>query len=278
MPANTIFFMHIPKTAGSSVHRILELNFAPWETYSLAYPALKSQELFVRLPQKKRNSFRLVKGHFPYGFHQHVDTDPIYVSFVREPISRVLSDYNYRCTTPFLPSYREFRDAGFSLDYYLDNLYIPSLSTLFFAGVGHLRKADVPMDFLLRQAVDNLDRFSFVGLADEFEKSVGELATTVSLRRIAPVRTNVNSRKRKLAFAPEEMSRIAAAEKWDLELYDTILQRRKTISTSFNRRNVKCISAKTAVLLHYCERILFRIYSCFFNVRYRSQVSGTCLD
>jgi hypothetical protein len=277
MLGRTIFFMHIPKTAGNSVHRILEMNFAPWQTYSLGYPAPESQERFARLPQDKRNGFRLVKGHFPYGFHQYVDTTPVYVTFVREPISRVLSAYNYRCTKPFLPNYKEFKDTGFSVSYFLDNLYTPSLSTLFFAGVG-LRKADAPMDCVFEQAVENLHHFDFIGISNKFEESVEGLARTVGLKRIAIVRTNVSSAKRRLAFTPAESKRIYEGEKWDLELYETILKTRESQPMSVNKRPVKRISSRKAALLHYGERILFRTYSCFFNARYRSRAARTCAD
>jgi hypothetical protein len=275
MPGRTIFFMHIPKTAGSSVHRILEMNFAPWKTYSLAYPALQAQQLFTRLPREIRNGYELVKGHFPYGFHEHVDTVPTYVSFARHPLARVLSDYNYRCTVPFLPRFEEFRDTGFSFGFYLDHLYIPSLSTLFFAGVGHLRKSDEPMETLFRRAVANLDRFEFVGVSEDFENSVERLATVIGIKRIAAVRTNVTTKRHKAEFSAAERARVLDAEKWDLELYDLILQRYGAQPKRIDRPRVRRMHASTAALLHYSERVAQKAYARYFRTRYRAYIAGT---
>jgi hypothetical protein len=274
MPSRTIFFMHIPKTAGSSVHRLLELNFAPWRTYSLAYPALQAQQLFARLPREIRNGYRLVKGHFPYGFHEHVDTEPTYVSFARHPLARVLSDYNYRCTVPFLPRFQEFRDTGFSFGFYLENLYIPSLSTLFFAGIGHLREPDAPMDALFRRAVANLDRFEFVGISEDFENSVERLASVVGLKRIAAVRTNVTSTRYKSEFSAAEKTRLVEAEKWDVELYDLILKRHQAHTRRVDGAKVRRLHAATAALLHYSERVAHKAYGGYFRTRYRAYRSG----
>jgi hypothetical protein len=274
MPGRTIFFMHIPKTAGSSVHRILELNFAPWKTYSLTYPALQAQRLFARLPREIRNGYQLVKGHFPYGFHEHVDTEPTYVSFARHPLARVLSDYNYRCTVPFLPQFKEFSDTGFSFRFYLDNLYIPSLSTLFFAGIGHLRKSDEPMEASFRRAVANLDRFEFVGVSEDFENSIERLAHVIGMKRIAAVRTNVTSKRQKAEFSAAEMARVIDAEKWDLELYELILQRYGARPRQVDRSKVRRMHASTATLLHYSERVAQKAYARYFRARYRAQIAG----
>jgi hypothetical protein len=271
MPNSTLFFMHIPKTAGTSVHRILELNFLPWKTYSLTFPAAESQARFAELPRERRNGFALVKGHFPYGFHEHVDTKPSYVSFVREPLSRVLSDYNYRCTVPFLPLYDEFRASGFAMQFYLQHLYIPNLATLFFAGVGHLRPCDEPMDLVFDRAMQNLDRFDYVGTCEDFDGSIEGLAATVGLKRIAPVRTNVTPSRRKTRFTAAEARFLVESEQWDLRLYDVILRRNALSRRVTAQSKARRLPPGVANGLHYAEKVLRRVHLEYCNLRYRPE-------
>lgn len=265
---STLYFMHVPKTAGTSLHRILELNFRAWRTYTLTYPVADSADLFRRLPRSRRNRFQLVKGHFPYGFHEQLDTQPIYVSFVRDPVSRVISDYHYRCRVSFLPGFDEFRRAGFEFEHYLEHLYTPNLTTLFFAGVGHLRRPVEPMDRLFQRATANLEQFRYVGIVEHFERSIEEMAVALDLRRIAHVRANVTSQEGTRGLTASQRQRIERAECWDREFYQRIVKLREPVGGTRTIHAPGRISSTAAARFHWSGRALRRLAMGSLRIRY----------
>ena len=84
---DTIFFTHIPRTAGTSVRR------------AVITPHVSDDQ--VRRPRGLTNlladwsSFRFMRGHYPYGMHKlaTVQGAPRYFVMLREPVERALSFY-----------------------------------------------------------------------------------------------------------------------------------------------------------------------------------------
>src|SRR5205814_3759067 len=94
----TVLFMHIPKTAGSAFRRAISANYRESE---IAYvyptrPGFLVSDL-RELPLEQRRAFRLVVGHFQFGVHEALPQDAQYITIVREPSTRVLSQYAYLC-------------------------------------------------------------------------------------------------------------------------------------------------------------------------------------
>ncbi len=91
-----VLFMHIPRTAGTAFREAVTANYKQAE---IAYiypdpPGFLVGDLQF-LPPQQRRSIRLVVGHFRYGMHASLPQDSAYVSVVRHPISRVVSQYLY---------------------------------------------------------------------------------------------------------------------------------------------------------------------------------------
>src|SRR5258707_12142099 len=94
----TLIFVHIPKTAGTTLAIILRKLYSTDRTGS-GY-AVKPHDLYSRLSAAERQSHDLVLGHLAYGLHQHVLRPYAYVGFVREPADRLMSLYYYIVRTP----------------------------------------------------------------------------------------------------------------------------------------------------------------------------------
>lgn len=121
-----IIFIHIPKTAGSTVFELLKRNFKPHEIVKFH----KSQ--FNEYPKKDRaetlldslNSYsKVLHGHFTYQdlrlVIQHHPNAKI-ITFIREPTDRVISNYKFfkkRILTGKAKKKQEFRINESLLDY-----------------------------------------------------------------------------------------------------------------------------------------------------------------
>jgi hypothetical protein len=91
-----ILFMHIPKTAGTAFREAMAANFLEFE---IAYlypgpPGFLVTDL-RDLPLEQLRAFRIVIGHFQFGMHERLPQACEYITIVREPASRILSQYSY---------------------------------------------------------------------------------------------------------------------------------------------------------------------------------------
>lgn len=84
-----IFFVHIPKCGGTTITKLFVDYFG--EEYTL----YEGQDNFHQILESRNKNilkkFKFVSGHFCYGIHELFEQKPIYISIVREPISRALS-------------------------------------------------------------------------------------------------------------------------------------------------------------------------------------------
>ncbi|MGC1708240.1 MAG: hypothetical protein WA799_00350 [Nitrosotalea sp.] len=85
-----LYFLHIPKTAGMSLVSILD-NYFDYDSILLE---IAWQELILTLP-RDFSRYRLIRGHFGYSIHRILPKKPIFMTMLREPIERTISDYEH---------------------------------------------------------------------------------------------------------------------------------------------------------------------------------------
>src|SRR3989344_1068676 len=115
-------FLHIPKCAGSTFEyhirnnfkkeEIIELNesfIAPYlQGKSIAFLSYKEKNKIKKqcfekfknyideLSDDQKNRIKVIYGHYVfYGIHTFLNKNPRYVTFIRNPISMILSAYNF---------------------------------------------------------------------------------------------------------------------------------------------------------------------------------------
>jgi hypothetical protein len=105
-------FLHIPKTAGLTFRYHAKKNLNNDEILSLSFDRLgldiydaphkvevytkKADKFFSSLSKEQKDKIKLVFGHpIPYGIHKHFDRPTRYFIFLRNPIARTPSVYNY---------------------------------------------------------------------------------------------------------------------------------------------------------------------------------------
>ncbi len=100
-------FVHIPKTAGTSVVDLLRRNYAEAAFSQFVVAGRKDEggagKTLASPDQDVRNlidavrrdagALKVVTGHFPYGLHRFIDRPVDYVAILREPMARSLSQY-----------------------------------------------------------------------------------------------------------------------------------------------------------------------------------------
>ncbi|WP_051428308.1 sulfotransferase family 2 domain-containing protein [Bacillus sp. J33] len=115
---DVLIFMHIPKTGGTTLSRIIDMQYKPNEIYRTYKNVVKAQGKMTD------NNIRCIQGHDYFGIHKQINKPFKYVTLLRDPVERVISNYYYsRQFIKNCPSFEEFRGILYER-YYTFNYHI----------------------------------------------------------------------------------------------------------------------------------------------------------
>jgi hypothetical protein len=235
VPENrALIFVHPPKTAGSTLSRIMDWEYNPLQVCNIDSRFYYwSFERISAWPKARLAKIRLFKGHMPFGLHKVLPQPCTYITVLREPIERTCSEYNYRrhrSTHPIAD-----RDAKrFGLEEYVAHVSYNNPQTKAIAGLRHPRHyhllSAVPSYHVysgqctaetLAVAKDNLyQHFSMVGLTERFEETLA-LAKVLFGWRV-PCYTSIQrgpERPKKVPISARTRAVISEYNRFDVELY-----------------------------------------------------------
>lgn len=90
----TIGYIHIPKTAGTTLTSILQRNYPEAVYYSS--PGGETGLAYLRaLSEQEKRALTLIYGHIPYGIHTILGKSVTYLTMLRHPVKRIISHYHY---------------------------------------------------------------------------------------------------------------------------------------------------------------------------------------
>ncbi len=203
-----LFFMHIPKNAGTSLIYLLANRF-PAEAclFYADRPVSQAQD---------PNQFQFISGHVALQYLERFRRRPNVVTFLRHPLDRAMSRYYF--TQSFTPeqlqeTYRQTGQGGSATALRIAEQRLdlsdflrrePELSRAFFSNAQTCYLAGVPnmgdVREYVSQACENLTRCEVIGLAERFEDSVDLLChrlgwepfTEIRRRNATPQRLKMN--------------------------------------------------------------------------------------
>lgn len=182
-------FMHVPKTAGTSLKTALarQPTLASHWLYHCGPFDVSSQ--VAALSPRAWQDLDLVGGHFPFGIHHSLGRTCRYSAVLREPLSFLRSYFFYRKEVQRFPPFRNLdivEAMERRLDHLLDNCF-----TRFFVGMPPERPVDGDA---LVEAMSNMERhFEFVGVMERMEESAKRLSRLfgisleLGLENVAPL-------------------------------------------------------------------------------------------
>ncbi len=100
-----VIFLHVPKTAGTTLNRLIEWEYPLFEIYSVDPVFFRwSAAHLWQLPAQRLKRTRMFKGHMLFGLHKILPQPATYITVLREPADRVISAFyfmrSYMCITP----------------------------------------------------------------------------------------------------------------------------------------------------------------------------------
>ena len=79
-----VIFLHIPKAAGTTLTRILERYYNKDRIFVIWGRRLQeSIGEFTSLPAASRAEIMLLRGHMPFGLHEHLPEPSTYITMLR---------------------------------------------------------------------------------------------------------------------------------------------------------------------------------------------------
>jgi hypothetical protein len=240
----TIVFLHLGKTAGSTLRGLIRRQYR-WEESLVLGPGGPDLDILIRylngegpapsgnfgpaenrerireIPPEELMRYRAVMGHLWFGVHESLPGPSTYLTMLRDPIERVLSVYQQRVTgsgpsTALTLTVEEW--ARSERDPNLDNEQTRRLAS-------HPSDADATAGAatpeMFESAVRNLrERVSVVGLTERFDLSLLAMARTFGWHKLSYTRTNVSTGRPRAEDLPEDVLGILRRHnEYDMELH-----------------------------------------------------------
>jgi len=196
-----LFFIHIPKTAGTSLRAALE-------------PAL-GERLVRAYPPGNRIALKdgqVLFGHYSFGVHKRADCEPNYATVLRDPVSRVCSWYSFMRETNH-PLSETARSQSLGEMVNGKNPQLNNHMTSIISGM------PVKLDGMaaLDAAKEHLSRFAFVTTDEDLQTDLPLLGNLLCAKLARLPHRNKSSR---LVIDDKQLQIVHDANLLDLELYE----------------------------------------------------------
>ena len=213
-----LIFLHIPKTAGTTLNRIIEWQYDPRLIYTVdPYQIRATVGRLQTLPEERRRGLRVVRGHLIYGVHDCLPQGGTYITMLRDPVKRVLSSYQFILRRPLHPLHRKLKAKGIGVEEFLNyTAKRQNLQTKMLAGVPYVGPCD---ESTLERAIENAEKsFAVVGLSERFQESLLMIAASFGWK--IPYYENRKVSKNRPTIDPATIERIREYNRQDLALYE----------------------------------------------------------
>jgi len=259
--SETVIFIHIPKAAGMTLYQVLNRQYKT--QYNQYIDAGKSKQrcidAFRELPEEKRAHLRCIRGHMPFGLHQWLLQTTKYITILRNPVERVVSEYYFVHRKSAHPLHSKFIEKNISLEGYvrmMSDTNTTNLQTRWVSGCVDFDSVMPPYEDLSANALDlakeNIENFfSVCGLTERFDESLLLMQKIFGWKNVYYMRRNVGKpRASKGQFPASTLRLIEKQEEKDLELVEYAAKRLAEMldANSIGDETIRSFRAKNRLL------------------------------
>jgi Sulfotransferase family len=222
-----LFFIHIMKTAGSTLRRHIRQRFEDEQLYpsrsldSDLHEANSSVPYLLSRPPERYTQTRAYMGHFPYLVVEALNTPLLTMTVLRDPVDRVVSHLGH--LRRYSPAHKDWRYEELYDDPYLGLSLLRNHQVKIFA----LTEADHPASYRHELVIDdarlelakaNLDAVALVGLVERFDEFLAVVESRLGWKLDRSMRRRVGGVHDHVPGSL--LKRIAADHEPERELYD----------------------------------------------------------
>ena len=235
---NLWLFMHIPKTAGSSFAEAMRKQVFPYRNIevdyndaSASFPDKIGQAADAFIADLDHRIYKSASGHIYFDLVERIQRKAKkakVVTLLRDPVSRVVSDYRYQRTV-LHPLHLEFIEQFPALESYI--AFKGSQNTMATFISGHNQSLD--SDALISR-LDN--EFSFVGAQEMYPLSYNIIFNLFGIPDQFPTshaRKTPDIPATKVEITDDLMDAIRDANRLDVQIYNHIIDRLLSIKETW---------------------------------------------
>ncbi len=194
-----IVSVHIPKSGGSSFRQnlIQEYGDQLWVDYSRQWS--RTDAPLANIP----TGIKCLHGHFEADAFESCFTNHIHITWIRHPVSRIVSLYNHILLKPDMENT------------YIREIHVNKPNLVEFAEIDWVR------NHMLQYIGTKLpEDFAFIGILEEYEESIKRCANILSWRHVpVPIWSNRNTDSSKTLLTKEESKKILQLNREDMDWY-----------------------------------------------------------
>lgn len=215
---NLLIFLHIVKAGGTSLRWALEDQF-PCRHVLRCYESKGcSLEQISEMPEEKKRRFQFFVSHYAFGTHEIFPQPASYITMLREPIARSISQYysfirggerakwkeNLRSIADYIYAMKEMK---------YDNIQIRYIANL-------TEEDEITPDHLAIAIANLQNYFPVVGITERFEESLALYSKVFGWTKLNYVRRNVTKSKPvDFQLEPDLLALLTKNNELDLALY-----------------------------------------------------------
>ena len=242
-PDRQLYFLHIPKTAGTTLRVLLENRFHVDEICP-AYDFLS----LTAYPANELMEFRFFRGHMGYNLVNYLPERPYTLLMLRDPVKRTISHFEYIKRDPAHPRHRQIHERNLDLQSFLEDpalrielensqtkplshnqsrerlieLSSSSSSMIEFQEKWRRLNKGMSGQDMLELALARIEDIEFTGITERFDESlelVSWLTGLVPQERVQRLNTG-SSPAGESALRQDTIDLIRESTRLDRELYD----------------------------------------------------------
>ncbi|UHA73551.1 sulfotransferase family 2 domain-containing protein [Paenibacillus sp. 481] len=241
-----IIFLHIPRTGGTTLNKMLLDQYERDQIAFLHDDPEWSLERLIHVCNSEQNTIKVISGHFPFGIHEFIARPCTYVTFLRHPIDLILSTYY------FILKHNPDRIAHLNFQQFIEstewNFATSNVQTKFLYGMQRQHELSLSVEYSLwnhftpdvKQAQEHLrNHFAVVGVTDRFKEGVRRLSKI--LRWTTPIQLYVenttDNRPSRSSLDASTMQLLFEKNELDFQLYEfaeSLFRKQKGWSPSFS--------------------------------------------
>lgn len=186
MNTERVIFIHIPKAAGQTIYGIVGRQYRRDEILILRGSVGQVSPPTI----EQAAGAKIILGHVHFGLHQHLGGENTYVTFLREPVSRVLSLYRYIGSSTRHHLHAQVANATMT-DFVSGQIDTEEVENGQVRQIAGLTRGTPDASSLARAKDNLLESCRVVGLVERFDESVILLKRSLGWKMPFYVRKNV---------------------------------------------------------------------------------------
>jgi len=219
--APLLVFVHLRKTAGTTVSYVMWRQFRRGEVIDLNAPSVEAaNQTWNAKPAEPRARIRCIRGHLPYGPDLFAPRTTTCFTVLRDPVERFVSEYYFNLSNAGEQFHDVMTCERMTLGQFVNSelsAEVRNAQTRLLAGADSGARPEEMLD----SAIRNLrERMAVVGISERLDETLLLCRAILGWRHVIYRRINVNRRRPATeSIAPATLATIERANSLDRQLY-----------------------------------------------------------